>query len=206
MGFEIIIISPPDQEESEKGVLLDLFKSGLNTFHLRKPHWPSDALEAYIHSIPEIYHARLVIHSHYALAAKYKLKGIHLTESSKKDQAAIAQLKSWQGLRLSASFHSLEELNRHRRKYAYVWLSPIFDSISKADYKSRFDLKMIEQRLQLWHTRKSYVPQVVALGGINADNIGQIQQTGFAGAALLGSIWQSQNPVQEWLKLQSKVS
>jgi thiamine-phosphate pyrophosphorylase len=205
MGFEIIVISTPDKEIKEESTKLELFESGLKTFHVRKPSWPLDMVETYIHSIPKIYHPRLVLHSHYSLAVKYQLKGIHLTEKSKKTPAVIAQLKNWNDLSISASFHNLEDLNRHRRKYDYVFLSPIFDSISKIDYKSSIDLPKLGRSLEHWQKRTDYIPKVVALGGIDAGNIKQLQQMGFAGAALLGSIWQSQQPVKEFLHVQAAI-
>src|ERR1039458_7901787 len=42
-------------------------------------------------------------------------------------------------------FHSLKELEEHKEKYEYAILSPIFDSISKTGYKSKFDLQELKK-------------------------------------------------------------
>src|SRR5688572_24523039 len=41
-------------------------------------------------------------------------------------------------------FHSLTQLEACRQKYDYAFLSPVFDSISKAGYKSPYDLNELK--------------------------------------------------------------
>jgi len=107
---------------------------------------------------------------------------------------------------ISASFHNLQDLQSHRRKYDYVFLSSIFDSFSKKNYQSKFDLKEVTDILDSFKKRKKYIPQVIALGGIEVKNINLVKQAGFAGAAVLGAIWESKDPVQAFLKLKSEIN
>src|SRR4051812_14773407 len=116
MNFQLIIISSPRAVEEQRNKLLQLLENGLTTFHIRKPDWDEAALQEYLLAIPEKYHSRLVLHSHYQLALQYDLKGIHLTEKAKKDKTAIALLQKLAAKSVSASFHSAEELASHRRQ------------------------------------------------------------------------------------------
>jgi thiamine-phosphate pyrophosphorylase len=191
----LIVISPPETYSDEHKTLTILFNQGLEIFHLRKPDYSYDDMETYITSIPVEFHPRIVIHSHYLLANRYNLKGIHLTEKARKDKNIGKVLKTLGNKSLSASFHHLDELKRNRRRYDYVFLSPVFDSISKSGYKSNFDLSTIRKDIQLINTHHKHPLNIIALGGINAENIGLIKKTGFAGAALLGAVWESDDPL-----------
>jgi thiamine monophosphate synthase len=45
---------------------------------------------------------------------------------------------------ISGSFHSWEEIRANRFPYTYVFISPVYDSISKAGYKAAIDSKWSE--------------------------------------------------------------
>ena len=203
MPFQLVIISAAEHHDAELRVLPQLFEAGLTGFHVRKPSWPRTALEAYLQAIPRHYQARLVLHAHHELALHYPVKGIHLTEKARQDPATGRLLRQLAGRSVSASFHSLAAVAGHRRRYDYVFLSPIFDSLSKASYGSGFDLTEVAAFLAHLAARPGYRPAVLALGGIAAQNLGQLRQAGFAGAAGLGTIWQSPDPVAAFRQLQA---
>ena len=66
----------------------------------------------------------------------------------------------------------------------YMFLSPVFDSISKRGYSSHFSLEDIKSNSGIVKDR------VFALGGVSADNIGLLPDAGFGGAAVLGFLWE----------------
>jgi thiamine-phosphate pyrophosphorylase len=196
MGFELIVITSPTTIPDEAKLIIDLFKVGLKKLHVRKPGFSKKELEEFISRIPKKYRRRLVLHSHYSLASQFSVGGIHLTERTKTKSLPPAYNKRKHSL--SASFHSLNDIVRARRNYDYILLSPIFDSISKAKYKSAFRLEELEVFL---HKHSN----VIALGGIDHKTLRLAQLAGFKGAALLGYIWQSRNPVKAFEKLRSKI-
>ena len=67
----------------------------------------------------------------------------------------------------------------------YVFLSPIFDSISKVGYHAAFAPDLLNRAAE----EKIIDRKVIALGGINAENIELVKQWNFGGVALLGDIW-----------------
>ncbi len=200
--FSLLAITPHEQA-TELAWLPQLFAAGLRRLHVRKPGWPRAEMAAYVQAIAPQYRRQLVLHSHYDLASEYGLGGIHLTEAARRDPGLARGLRGLGGRSVSASLHTLADLQQHRRRYDYVFLSPIFNSISKPGYPSGFDLADVRAALHRLAARPSYRPQVLALGGIDAQNLAQVQQAGFAGAALLGSLWQSADPVATFRQVQA---
>ena len=93
------------------------------------------------------------------------------------------------------SLHSLQDLQLDLSGLDYVFLSPIFDSISKQGYSAAFEAEALAAALQTARC------PVIALGGISTQNIPIAASLGFAGVAVLGSIWHGPDPVAEFRSL-----
>ena len=150
--------------------------------HLRKPFASLAELETLVQQIHPAYYDRIVLHDHYALAEKYRLKGIHWNARNEDFKLEGAY---WQKASISRSCHSIPEVEMYKDQYHYLTLSPIFDSISKQGYKAAFS----ESELKLAIGQGIINHQVIALGGIDSSNIHQLATMGFGGAAVLGVIW-----------------
>jgi len=196
MSFKLIVISAPTQISTELSRICELFKEGLKILHVRKPGFSISELRNYIRGIPKKYHKRLVIHSHYALLKEFDLRGIHLPEKNrrKKLPASFNSKKH----SISASFHSLVDVARNKRRYDYIFLSPVFNSLSKKRYKSAFAEKDLIPFLKAHKN-------VVALGGIEPGTIRAAKALGFKGSATLGFIWESKDAVRAYRQLASKI-
>ena len=73
---------------------------------------------------------------------------------------------------------------KYKNDYDYVFLSPIFDSISKAGYKSSFTEEMLKDA-----SSKGIIDKkVVALGGVTLDMIPYLKELNFGGAAMMGGV------------------
>ncbi|OJJ20544.1 hypothetical protein BKI52_19005 [marine bacterium AO1-C] len=199
--MDIIVISDPEEVTNEAFILNALFEHGLEAFHLRKPTYTKAETETLIEAIEPQYRNRVVLHHRYPLAMDYGLKGIHFTGNFIKN--CFPKLEDWYQeakqykMTVSASKHQLAELKALEVAYDYVFLSPIFDSISKVGYKSNFvDLENVVDY-------RGYT-KIVALGGITVDKIGQLKQMKFDGAAVLGTIWQAPDKaVQTFMALKA---
>ena len=199
--FRLVLISAPTALPDEPRLLAALLGAGSETLHLRKPGWPAAQVERLILNIPEVFHARLVLHGHPGLVRRYRLGGLHLTAAAR--AATVRRPPLLPGQTLSTSFHSLAEISGHRRHYDYVFLSPIFDSLSKQDYASNFTLPGLQVFFNRRAARPGHQLPVLALGGITAQHLALVQRTGFAGAAVLGTVWQSPDPVGALRRLQA---
>ena len=195
-NFKIIIITS-EKSLSEEGLLINaLFESGLELLHIRKPGCDIAETQNLINSISVEFHPRIVIHSHYELLEDFNLKGIHLPENirARADNLNLKKI-------VSTSFHNLEDISNEPTQFEYAFLGPVFPSISKQGYQPFLTIQQIKDFLI--HP----VPfPVIALGGITDKNIMQIRTTGFSGAACLGYIWESPNPVERFEKVSEEAS
>ena len=201
--MNLVVFSSKDKTSSEIPFVIQMFENGLGTFHLRKPRASTKEVEEYILAIPEQFRNRIIIHSHHELASMHKLKGIHYSRTHRKKglngkaKFGITRLVH-RKMKFTKSCHALSSINEDINKYDYVFLSPIFDSISKEDYKSKFSLTKTKEVLE--KTRQ----KVYALGGINPSNIELAVKTGFDGIGVLGCIWETEkDPLSAYLEVKS---
>ena len=104
--------------------------------------------------------------------------GIHLNHRNPEIPA------SYKG-HISCSCHSIDDVKRRKVLCDYVFLSPIFDSISKNNYSSAYSGSQLMQASKTGIIDR----KVIALGGIQSNNIRHVKELGFGGAAVLGDIW-----------------
>jgi thiamine-phosphate pyrophosphorylase len=75
--MQIIVITPPQCSHKETTVITSLFRSGLQTLHLRKPGLQPDGFRRILNDIPQDYHGRIMIHSCHELLREYSLKVLY---------------------------------------------------------------------------------------------------------------------------------
>ena len=173
-----ILITLPRILKNEAETLAALCGAGVSVIHIRKPEASEPEIEELLKTLQALGAdmSRLTIHYNEPLARKYGLGGVHLR---------IEELLAGagEGLRRSCSAHGWTEAERAATDADYVFLSPLFDSISKPGYRSAVDPAEAAERLR---RRKG---RIVALGGIRPANIARVRRIGFDGAAVLGAAW-----------------
>ncbi len=198
--LELIVITQEEDWDFEHKVVEQLFHAGLKTLHVRKPDYSTEQLADYIERIPKQYHSRIVIHSHHELALEFKIKGIHLTETHRKEKGWLKVKLFWlkilrPKLHISTTFHHLSSIRRASRAYNYIIFSPVFESISKKNHKSEYSLTKIESAVK----KSRY--KIVGVGGVEEDKISMAKEMGFFGVGVLGTIWKDPNPVSKYVEL-----
>ena len=176
--MKLILITPPTYFVEEDKIITALFEEGLDILHLRKPDTAPMFAERLLTLIPEQYHKRIVVHGHFYLKDEFNLKGINLNHRNPNLP------ENYKG-HISRSCHSLEEIKEYKRQCDYMLLSPVFDSISKNDYHANYTPEEIRKA----HKAGIIDKKVIALGGIDIDNIRQVKDYGFGGAAIMGALW-----------------
>ncbi|MBA3901642.1 MAG: thiamine phosphate synthase [Bacteroidetes bacterium] len=204
--MELLIISPSTGFPDETATATALFEAGLERFHLRKPDFSEMEMENYICQLPKEFLSKVVVHSAHQLQGKYNLGGIHFT----KQNAISEEIKNKErSFSLSCSAHSFKEAEEKTDGTDYVFISPVFDSISKNGYKSgfgQFELNRFIKNYNL-HSKGTNRAKIYALGGIDLSNIKSIKEMGFSGAAILGGIWNSGNKetiVEKFIKMRKE--
>lgn len=177
--MELILISHPDFFKGETEIVSSLLDQYEFTYHLRKPDASNDELESFLKEIPDHLHNRIVVSNSIEILERFKLKGMHFSTSNREKRNHLSE-KYYKG----TSCHSIGEIRKLNDSYDYVYLSPIFPSISKMGYRGNLKMEEVSEFLNEKRTSKVY-----ALGGINADRISELKSFDFDGFALLGSVW-----------------
>lgn len=175
--MKLIVITTEHFFEGEATVLNALFERGMETLHLRKPASAKTKVKNLIRQIDERFHGRIVLHDHFPVINTFRLKGVHLNNRNPERPAQV--LRS-----VSRSCHSIRELE-NITGLDYVFLSPVFDSISKTGYAQAFTSR------DLLNAKSAGLigRQVIALGGIDSKNIPVAGKFGFGGVAVIGALW-----------------
>ena len=147
-----------------------LFSLGITTAQLRVKDLKNEALEKEIIKAIKIsnkYNARLFINDFWKLAIKHKAYGIHLGQEDLIDADLEAIHKA--NIRLGLSTHTTKEIEMALEiEPSYLAIGPIFETTSKI---VNYDTVGIEE-LKKWSQNVPY--PIVAIGGINLDNIQDI--------------------------------
>lgn len=173
-------ITPEGPAFREQERIAAWLRSGaVEFFHIRKPQFTEQQMREYLSAFATDVCDRLTLHDHHRLAMEMGIGGIHLNSRN----SVVA--KGLEGKRISASCHSVEEFVHRSGDCAYCFLSPIFDSVSKAGYRSAFS------HLEL---KKAFAEgllneKAVALGGVTNDKITELQEIGFSACASVGELW-----------------
>lgn len=194
--MQLIIITPDKNLPREIAILNELFMLGLQKLHLRKPSYAAAEYARYIEQIESKYHNRIVLCGHFELLSEFQLGGIHLNSLMRNDEASWQLIGKMAANTLSTSFHSWQEILDNDVFYSYVLISPVFDSISKHEYKAKIDLAGIRKVKKQFDEAGKRCPAIIGLGGVGLQQIKTLNEYGFDGGAMLGGIWQSADPLQ----------
>lgn len=175
--MNLIAITPPYFYEGEAEAISNAFGRGFSRVHIRKPESSREEMVRLLTSIPKDLRHKISLHDHHVLAMEFGIGGIHL---NKRNPHAP---NDWEGT-ISISIHSPQEVGRllsdSKRIPDYLFLSPIFPSLSKPGYKPLYSFDEYASVAG---------PKVYALGGVTSDKLPMLKEAGFGGAALLTNAW-----------------
>lgn len=173
-----IAITLPSAIDGEAATIGRLLAGEVDILHLRKPEAGIEYCRQLLRQLSPEERGRIVVHDYYALYEEFGLRGVHLNRN-------IEELPTdYRGTR-TRSCHSLEEVKRYKEECDYLFLSPIFDSISKSGYGSAFS----HAELQMASDAAIIDSRVIALGGVTRDKIPYLASLHFGGFAMSGAIF-----------------
>lgn len=196
-----ILFTYPETLPHESLLLNNLLTEEWDFLHVRKPDYSKEEMMNFLELIPD-FHYKVVLHSHYELIHEYELAGINMNRKGMAQLSYSDELTSACDVRalvlkkgsiyvkdmvpdlVTYSAHSFSEIQQLPFKTDYVFLSPIFDSISKICYQSAFNDAEILRDFLTNTPRK-----IIALGGVDNTKIAIVKELGFDGYAMLGDIW-----------------
>jgi thiamine-phosphate pyrophosphorylase len=187
----ILVITPETIVQNETETINQLFQEGLDLLHIRKPMISREEMKNFLYGIDEEFYSQLVLHGYYDLGKDHHISRFHFREADR--NAGIYKSHIGKNI-LSTSVHDMETYNALGKEWEYSFFSPVFPSISKKGYGE--DLSLIEEL----RYRTNQEVKLIALGGINENNICKVFENGADGAALLGAVWESDQPLNTFKK------
>jgi len=174
--------------------LATLLPLGVNTIQLRIKNKNGMELENEIKQAIQLanqYNARLFINDYWELAIAHGAYGVHLGQEDLTN-ADIRKIHA-AGLRLGISTHCFYEVARaHAYRPSYMACGPIYPTTSKI---MPFHPQGISN-LHYWR-RLLNDYKLVAIGGINEENIMNVVDTNVDGIAMISAITHALNPQQK---------
>jgi len=193
----LIIVSNPVMFENEPTVVNQLFAAGMGLFHLRKPEAGEDEVRNLLSAIDKTFLSQVVLHQHHALASEFGISRIHFKENDRlklteRDYRRMAESK----LVYSTSVHSTDAYLQLNDVFQYAFYGPVFESISKPGYKPEKEMEVAFEKY------KSV--KLIGIGGVTAHNAASVYDKGFDGVAVCGTIWQSEDKVATFEKVNTR--
>ena len=175
--MRLIAITTPKVTDDDASIIGRLLDRGIDIIHLRKPESTIDECRKLLTKLTAEQRSKIVIHDYPELYFEFSLRGVHINRY-------ITSLPIGYNGSTSRSCHTFEEVLRYKEECDYLFLSPIFDSISKRGYKSRFS----DEVLRRASVEGLIDSKVIALGGVTLDKIPYLRSLNFGGVAMMGAI------------------
>ena len=163
---------------------------------MKESHPDEIEQEAYrIQALCKRYNAVLILNDHVLLAKKIQADGVHLG----KTDMPVAEARELLGkdFIIGGTANSFGDLKLHYESGAdYIGLGPFRYTSTKKNLSSLLGLKGYQDITLCMRAGNIRIP-VVAIGGINKEDIPDILDSGLTGIALSGSILKADNPIEE---------
>jgi thiamine-phosphate pyrophosphorylase len=205
MNFSLPCITPERTVARETDVVNELFINNLKRLHLRKPSFSLSDYRSYIRSIYHAFHSRIAIHGCLELIEEFPSLGYHVKSDDRKDTDFMDKVKNTRPSTLSTSFHSWQEIEENEIDYNYVFISPVFNSISKQGYSAAIDITKVSEVKNKLSAQNKKAPAIIALGGVDTTKISLLRSCGFDGAAVLGAVWETPDPIKAFKEIQETI-
>ena len=176
-------------------------EGGIGTVQLREKDLSTGDLYGLAKEIREITKKKgvnLIINDRVDIAIAVEADGVHLGWQSL--EIGIVRRMIGQDKLIGYSAHSLKEAKRAENSGAdYVTISPIFDTVNKDYFLKPLgvgEIGKIKEQINI---------PVIALGGINENNVNEVLKNGADGIAAISAILLSNSPEQTVTRIYSEI-
>ncbi len=197
-GLNFVLIT--DRKVCDKkltDIIEQAIDGGVGTIQLREKDLSTCdlySLAKEIHEITERKGANLIINDRVDIAIAVDADGVHLGWQSLEIDIVRKMIGSDKLIGFSA--HSLEEAERAESSGAnYISISPIFDTANKDYFIKPLGVG------ETGKIKKQIDILVIALGGINENNVDSVLRNGADGVAVISAILLSDSPEQTATKI-----
>lgn len=183
------------------GIRLAL-EGGIKWVQLRMKEASSDdflRIGTEVRKLCDHYGATFIIDDHVELVHSLKADGVHLG----KNDMPIAEARRILGndVIIGGTANTFEDIEMHYRASAnYIGCGPFRFTTTKQKLSPILGLEGYRSIMQKVRQAGINIP-IIAIGGITAEDIPALMQTGIAGIALSGAILHAESPKQQIAKL-----
>ncbi len=203
--MKLVVFSPEQHRPDEPALVRAFLAQGLERYHVRKPTWSRDQLQAWLSAFTPVERARMVTHTHHDLAGPLGVGGIHARDQPAR--AADGADASRVGGFRSRSCHRVADLAEALPANDAVFISPLFPSYSKPGYGS--GAPVLRSELEVFLSPSARAARagrgglVFGLGGVNEARVAECQRLGLDGVGVLGAVWHASDPLEAFRRLQA---
>ncbi len=200
------VTEPPNHAGAAKAAL----EGGANAVQLRDKEAKDSELLPVARKLKKLcekHGATFIINDRVALAKKCGAHGVHVGQEDLKGKSvASVRAKLFPHAIVGATVHNVQEaLLAFEEGADYLGASPIFATKSKSDAGKPIGILGLKKIIRAFKKRNARIP-IIAIGGIDAKNAGEVMKAGANGVAVVSTITRAKNPTAEAKRLAEIVS
>jgi thiamine-phosphate pyrophosphorylase len=195
--FKLQFITHSDNPEDCYESVQKVLEGGCRWTQLRMKENPMEDIEKTalkIQLLCKKYNAVFLINDHVELCKKINADGVHLGKNDMPPEEARKILGN--EFIIGGTCNTFEEINHIKDHVDYVGCGPFRFTSTKKDLAPVLGLKGYLNIIWNCRSRSIHIP-IVAIGGITAEDISSILQSGPNGVALSGAILNAEDPEEE---------
>ena len=203
------LTTSPDDFASEFDDIEQMFSRGLSRLILSKrgrggsPYATENDYERWLMALPMECRDRIWVRGTPDLAERLDVRGCVTEASSLMGDVP----ESWKRVNCVAFCRSLDQLESLPEWVAGALIGPVFQPQSVFEPVKFHGIEVVSNKLnELSGADASRIPQVIAFGGIDHENLDEIKKLPIQGVSILGGIWNYADPVNAFIKINRAVS
>ena len=196
------LLGSESNEEALIRIVRELANQGLSVFQLRAKTISENKQIDILRDLKKALkntHTQICINDSVSIASKAGdfIDILHLGQSDMQPEKAKTYIN--ENIKIGLSITKESQINNIPDCIDYIGVGPIYKTNSKEDADRPIGEKVLKQIIQ-----KVDVP-VVAIGGINLQNVNNLMRLGVSGIAVISNILNDQKPLDNFLLLKEKI-
>lgn len=203
------LTTSPDDFSSEFDDIEQMFSRGLSRLILSKrgrggsPYATESDYERWLMALPMDCRDRIWVRGTPDLAERLDVRGCVAEAGSLLGDVP----ESWKRVNTVVFCRSLDQLESLPEWVAGALIGPVFQPQSVFEPVKFHGIEVVSNKLnELSGADASRIPQVIAFGGIDHENLDEIKKLPIQGVSILGGIWNYADPVNAFIKINRAVS
>ena len=204
LRMRLWLTTSPDDFASEFDDIEQMFSRGLSRLILSKrgrggsPYATESDYERWLMALPMECRDRIWVRGTPDLAERLDVRGCVTEATSLMGDVP----ESWKRVNCVAFCRDLDQLEHLPQWVAGALIGPVFQPQSVYEPVKSHGIETLTNKLTaLSSADPAKIPQIIAFGGIDHENLAEIKKLPVQGVSLLGGIWNYADPVNAFIKI-----